>query len=122
MSNAKKKIIFFVVLFTLAFNIRFMYPFSAGEKEFFINEINLVDEVNYQGIKEIRIYNPEKTMFPNPARYFWMLGRIRMNSPSGDFKYYLNHELKHNILFQKENRMSYCNFNHLDCFKQAKLS
>lgn len=140
----KRLVIVFVILLTLStsvysYKVRFMYPYSEEDKEYFINQINSIEQIPYfTCIGEIRIYNPEKTLFNYGGlfiprvRYGFShdigigypinveLNIIRINVDKGDFKHTLIHELAHNYLWMGEHELSYCNLNHLDCFKEAE--
>lgn len=95
-------------LFVSAYEVKFMYPYSSEEKGEILQIINSIPEQYYYNLKEIKIYNPEKTMF-------WWAGyytpnKIQINTQKHHLKTVLQHELAHHQ--QMLNKDSQNIFNH----------
>lgn len=94
-------------------NIKFMYPFSKKERDFFIREVQSIKPEYLEGIKVIEVYNPEKTLWYQRALYipYGKVAIIRINDYSGNFKYQLLHELTHNYCYKQQRYLG-----HKGCF------
>lgn len=126
MKKIKNVILFLIIFFVLinsvsAYKVRFMYPYSDEDKEYFLDKINSINQSYFEGLNEIIIYNPEKTLFNWAGLFIPYASYIYINANSGNFDYVLKHELAHLNLFIEEGGLSYCNIYHLECFKEIEI-
>ena len=100
--------VFLLVSSVSAYEIKFMYPYTDSEKARFTNRINYINQSYFEGLDEIRIFNPDRTLFSWSGLY--TNKNIYLNTNLGWVTTIMNHELAHHqqlVLGDKDNMVTH---------------